>query len=84
VTYNHVVSDCVGDIHGNLTNENAMKLRIVSADETNDLALLQAPKRFMASAVIRETAIHSADSIIAIGYPFRGWLTSDSTVTTES
>jgi S1-C subfamily serine protease len=82
LTNNHVVSDCVGDIHGNLANENAMKLRIVSADETNDLALLQAPKRFIASAVMRETAVHSGDSIIAIGYPFHGLLTSDFTVTT--
>jgi hypothetical protein len=82
VTDNHVVSDCVGDIHGNLTNENAVKLRIVSADETNDLALLQAPKRFIASAVMRETAVHSGDSIIAIGYPFHGLLTSAFTVTT--
>jgi S1-C subfamily serine protease len=82
VTNNHVVSDCVGDIHGNLTGESAMTLRVVSTDETNDLALLQAPRSFKEAAPIRGTAVHSGDSIIAIGYPFHGLLTSDFTVTT--
>jgi S1-C subfamily serine protease len=82
VTNNHVVSGCVGDIHGNLTAESAMTLRVVSRDETNDLALLQAPKNFKEIAAVRGTAIHSGDSIIAIGYPYHGLLTSDFTVTT--
>lgn len=33
-------------------------------------------------ATIRNTAVHSGDSIIAIEYPFHGLLTSDFTVTT--
>ena len=82
VTNNHVISDCVGDIDGNLTAENPMKLHVVSADETNDLALLQAPARFRQAAFIRGTAMHSGDSVVAIGYPFHGMLTSDFTVTT--
>jgi S1-C subfamily serine protease len=82
VTNNHVISDCVGDIHGNLTSDRLMNLRIVSADETNDLALLQAPRAFQATAAIRGTAIHPGESVIAIGYPFHGLLTSDFTVTT--
>jgi S1-C subfamily serine protease len=82
LTNNHVISECVGDIRGNLTAENPMKLRVVSADETNDLALLQAPVRFKEAASIRGTAMHPGESIVAIGYPFRGLLTSDFTVTT--
>jgi len=82
LTNNHVIGDCVGDIHGNLTAENPMKLRIVSTDETNDLALLQAPARFREAAYIRATAMHSGESVVAIGYPFHGLLTSDFTVTT--
>jgi S1-C subfamily serine protease len=82
VTNNHVISGCVGDISGNLNGGVAMKLRIVSTDETNDLALLQAPTAFKDVAVIRGTAIHSGDAIIAIGYPYHGLLTSDFTVTT--
>jgi S1-C subfamily serine protease len=82
VTNHHVISSCVGDIHGNLTGESAMTLRTVSADETNDLALLQAPTSFKEVAPIRATAIHPGDAIIAIGYPFHGLLTSDFTVTT--
>jgi S1-C subfamily serine protease len=44
VTNNHVATDCVGDIHGNLVGQAPVKLRVVSADEENDLALLQGTK----------------------------------------
>jgi S1-C subfamily serine protease len=36
----------------------------------------------VATAVVRSTGVHSGDSIIAIGFPFHGLLTSDFTVTT--
>jgi S1-C subfamily serine protease len=81
VTNNHVIKDCVGDVHGNLVGESATILRVVSADETNDLALLQATGTFKDVATIRATAIHSGDPVIAIGFPFHGLLTSDFTVT---
>jgi S1-C subfamily serine protease len=82
VTNHHVIAGCVGDIQGNLTGQAAIKLRVVSSDETNDLALLQAPGSFSGVARIKEKAIHSGDSVVAIGYPFHGLLTSDFTVTT--
>jgi S1-C subfamily serine protease len=82
VTNNHVISGCVGDISGNLTGQGAAVLRVVSTDETNDLALLQAPTSFKEMAVIRSTPIRSGESVIAIGFPFHGLLTSDFTVTT--
>ncbi len=82
VTNQHVVEGCVGDIQGNLTGEAPLKLRLVSSDETNDLALLQAPGSFKEVAAIGDKAIRSGDSVVAIGYPFHGLLTSDFTVTT--
>jgi S1-C subfamily serine protease len=82
LTNNHVIKGCVGDVHGNLTGQPATTLRLVSQDETNDLALLQAAGTFKEAAHIRAAAIHSGDAIIAIGYPFHGLLTSDFTVTT--
>lgn len=82
VTNQHVVDGCVGDIQGNLGGEAPIKLRLVSSDETNDLALLQAPSPFKEVATIRDKPIHSGDSVVAIGYPFHGLLTSDFTVTT--
>ena len=83
VTNNHVVNGCVGDIVGNLTGEAPVKLRKVSGDSTNDLALLQAPEgTFKTAAVIRDRPVHSGDSVVAIGYPVHGLLTSDFTVTT--
>ncbi len=81
VTNYHVIDGCVGDVHGNLTGETNVALRIVSTDETNDLALLQAPIAVSEVAVIRGTPIHPGDAIIAIGFPFHGLLTSDFTVT---
>jgi S1-C subfamily serine protease len=82
VTNQHVVDGCVGDIQGNLSGEAPVKLRLVSSDETNDLALLQAPSPLKEVATIRDKAIHPGDSVVAIGYPFHGLLTSDFTVTT--
>jgi S1-C subfamily serine protease len=82
VTNQHVVDGCVGDIQGNLSGEAPTKLRLVSSDETNDLALLQAPTPFKEVATIRDKPIHPGDSVVAIGYPFHGLLTSDFTVTT--
>jgi S1-C subfamily serine protease len=82
VTNQHVVSGCVGDIQGSMGGEAPVKLRLVSSDETNDLALLQAPTPFKAVASIRGKPVRSGDSVVAIGYPFHGLLTSDFTVTT--
>ena len=82
VTNQHVIDGCTSDILGNLSGEAQIKLRLVSADETNDLALLQAPTPFKEVATIRDKAIHPGDSVVAIGYPFHGLLTSDFTVTT--
>jgi S1-C subfamily serine protease len=82
VTNQHVVDGCVGDIQGNLTGEAPATLRVVSTDETNDLALLQVPGSFKEVAKIKDKAVQSGDSVIAIGFPFHGLLTSDFTVTT--
>jgi S1-C subfamily serine protease len=82
VTNQHVVDGCVGDIQGSLTGEAPVTLRVVSSDETNDLALLQASGTFKDIAVINDKAVRSGDSVVAIGYPFHGLLTSDFTVTT--
>lgn len=84
VTNNHVISGCAGDIKGNLTGEAATVLRVVSSDASNDLALLQAPSTttFKDFARIRDRSIRSGDSVVAIGFPFHGLLTSDFTVTT--
>ena len=82
VTNQHVINGCTGDILGNLTGEATVKLRLVSSDKRNDLALLQAPGPFKEIATIRDKPMHSGDSVVAIGYPLYGLLTSDFTVTT--
>jgi S1-C subfamily serine protease len=81
VTNQHVIDGC-GEITGNLSGEAPLKLRLVSSDETNDLALLQAPSPFKDVAVIRANSVQTGEGVIAIGYPYRGLLTSDFTVTT--
>ncbi|WP_167767458.1 S1C family serine protease [Bradyrhizobium frederickii] len=84
VTNNHVVNGCVGDIKGNLTGEAAMVLRVVSTDANNDLALLQAPSTatFKDFARIRDRSFRAGDSVVAIGFPYHGLLSSDLRVTT--
>jgi S1-C subfamily serine protease len=83
VTNHHVIDGCTGDIHGNLSGEPVTTLRVVSSDASNDLALLQGPAAsFKEFARIRDRAIRSGDSVVAIGYPYAGLLTSDFTVTT--
>lgn len=82
LTNNHVISRCIDDVRGNLTGEPVKTLRVVSKDETNDLALLQATDPFKETARIRANPIHSGDPVIAIGFPLHGLLTSDFTVTT--
>lgn len=84
ITNNHVINGCAGDIKGNLTGEAATVLRVVSTDANNDLALLQTPPTTTIKdfARIRDRSIRSGDSVIAIGFPFHGLLTSDFTVTT--
>lgn len=83
VTNHHVIEGC-SDLKGNLTGEAAMVLRVVSSDANNDLALLQAPSTatFKEYARIRDRSIRSGDSVVAIGFPFHGLLTSDFSVTT--
>ena len=83
VTNNHVIDGC-SELKGNLTGEATMVLRVVSSDANNDLALLQAPSTatFKEFARIRDRSIRSGDSVVAIGFPFHGLLTSDFTVTT--
>jgi S1-C subfamily serine protease len=82
VTNNHVIAGC-GEIHGNLTGEAPVTLRVVSSDRFNDLALLQGPAAsFKEFVKIRERSIRSGDSVVAIGFPYHGLLSSDFTVTT--
>jgi S1-C subfamily serine protease len=83
ITNHHVIDGCVGDVKGNLTGDAAATLRVVNSDSANDLALLQGPaESFKAFARIRDRTIHSGDSVVAIGFPYHGLLTSDFTVTT--
>jgi len=82
VTNQHVVAGC-GEIRGNLTGEPSTTLRLGSSDESNHLALLQGPAAsFKEYARIRDRTIRSGDSVVAIGFPYHGLLTSDFTVTT--
>ena len=82
LTNNHVIDGCT-DIRGNLNGQPETTLRMVSSDAQNDLALLQGPTgSFKDYAKIRDRSVHSGDSVVVIGYPFHGLLTSDFTVTT--
>jgi len=75
VTNAHVIKDCVGDVQGNFVGQAPTKLRVVAADEINDLALLQAKgakKTFADPAMMRELPVRSGDAVVAIGFPYHG------------
>lgn len=82
LTNNHVIAGCVGDVHGSFSGEAPVTLRVVSKDEKNDLALLQASGPVKDVVAIRGPAIHAGDPVTVIGYPYHGLLTSDFTVST--
>jgi S1-C subfamily serine protease len=77
-----VIGECVSDVRGNLTGENAIDFRVVSTDKTNDLALLKANVTARQAAVVRATPINPGDGIVSIGYPFYQLLSSEPSVTT--
>jgi S1-C subfamily serine protease len=82
LTNNHVADGC-SDLKGSLGGQPPTALRVVSKDATNDLAVLQGPPETFKNFVkIRDRAIHSGDSVVVIGYPYHGLLSSDFTVTT--
>ena len=59
-------------------------LRVVSSYANNYLVLFQptTTATFKDFARIRDRSFHSGDSVVAIGFPYHGLLTSDFTVTT--
>lgn len=69
VANQHVVDGCVGDIKGNLTGEAPARLRVVSSDETNDLALLQVPGTF--KEVAKSRTEQSGPAIVSLRSAFR-------------
>ena len=82
VTNAHVVQGCVGDIQGNPSGEAPAKLRLVSSDETTISPFCRPPVRSRISPKSGTRRSSPGDSVVAIGYPFHGLLTSDFTVTT--
>ena len=72
LTNHHVIDNCVGDVQGNLASQSATIPRVVSKDETNDLALLQASTGFKEIAAMRATAMRPGEAVIAIGYSCLG------------
>ncbi len=56
---------------------------VVGADVANDLALLQLPSRVSTAARFREgRTIRAGDSVVVVGFPLRGLLASEATVST--
>ncbi|MCB9967552.1 MAG: SEL1-like repeat protein [Geminicoccaceae bacterium] len=83
LTNEHVVTGC-GELRlrppeGGLT----VAAGLLALDPTNDLALLQAPVSFAASAVFRDgRGIRAGDGVVVVGHPLRGLLADEASVTT--
>ncbi len=83
LTNEHVVAGC-GELRVRAPEGGlSMAASLVAFDPSNDLALLQAPVRFAASAVFRDgRGIRSGDGIVVVGHPLRGLLADEASVTT--
>ncbi len=83
LTSEHVVGGCgelrVRPPEGGLT----VTASLLALDATNDLALLETPFRFAASAVFRDgRGIRAGDGVVVVGHPLRGLLADEASVTT--
>jgi S1-C subfamily serine protease len=65
-----------------LSGENE-SLQILSRDSTNDLALIRAPtaKKPVAAAVVASSVLRVGETVVAVGYPLQGTLSSSGNVT---
>jgi uncharacterized protein len=80
LTNNHVVRECaeVRVTEG----EKATPTKLVAADPERDLALLQLPHPTGAAVFRASERLHPGESVIVVGFPLTGLLTSDPIVTT--
>lgn len=77
---NHVVAGCseVKITEG----ERSTPVKILATDTNLDLALVQLPHAAPAAVVFRESAPRLGESVVVMGFPLSGLLSSDAVVTT--
>ncbi len=81
LTNNHVVTAC-REVRITETGKD-LPAKIVATDAVRDLALLQGPHAVADTAVFRGTEpLQPGETVVAVGFPLQGILTSDPIVTT--
>jgi S1-C subfamily serine protease len=82
LTNYHVVKGC-DEVRIRLGSSVVGSVRVVTSDETNDLALLKANTTFAQVVALRSgTNIRPADDVVAVGFPLAGLLADQPNVTT--
>jgi S1-C subfamily serine protease len=79
VTNSHVVDGCQS--MNIALGEARMKATLVSIDKTNDLALLKADQPVTSVASFRAGPVKAGENVVAIGFPYRGLLAEDASIT---
>jgi len=80
LTNNHVIADCA---EVKITEgEHSTPAKVLATDADLDLALVQLPHAVPTAVVFRENAPRLGESVVAMGFPLSGLLTSDTVVTT--
>jgi S1-C subfamily serine protease len=79
VTNAHVVDEC-RSINVAL-GERRMKADVVSLDRMNDLALLKADQNVAGVAKFRLGIVKAGENVVVIGFPYRGLLAEEASVT---
>jgi S1-C subfamily serine protease len=80
LTNDHVVADC-GEVK--ITeNEHSTPAKVLATDANLDLALVQLPHPVPTAVVFREAAPRLGETVVVMGFPLSGLLSSDAVVTT--
>ena len=79
LTNNHVVEGC-SEVVVTGVGGNALVGRVLARDARNDLALISVTSPLQAIAVFRGSPIRSGEDVIALGFPLRGLLAMEMSV----
>ena len=79
LTNNHVISECSAVMVRDLAR-GAVEAQVIARDPKNDLALLATGVASPSFAAFRRSAIPPGEAVIAVGFPLRGVLANEASV----
>ncbi|MFO0997753.1 MAG: tetratricopeptide repeat-containing serine protease family protein [Alphaproteobacteria bacterium] len=81
LTNEHVVGKCT-EVRAGLPGEPHPQVEVVALDATNDLAILKMPAPSASIATFRDGGVRVGEGVVVFGYPLRGTISSQGSLTT--